>query len=429
MPAPAFRSPKGTRDLLPPESGRARALVAVFADLAERSGYGLVVPPMFEDEGVFLRLGESTDVVTKEMYGFETKGGDRLALRPEQTASVVRAFAQHRPTPPWKAWYAGPNFRYEAPQAGRYRQFDQVGVEVLGTDDPDADVEVVALGWQLYQALGLSGVRLKLNSLGLPADRARYVEVVRAYFEANAGALSEQSRATLVHNPLRVLDSKRAEDAEVAAAAPSILDHLSDGAAAHFDRVLTGLQRLNVPYELTPRLVRGLDYYTRTTFEYSAASLDGAQDALGGGGRYDGLSEALGGPAVSGIGFAIGVERTMLACDAEGVFAAPSPAVDVFVIDVVDGSEALVLCDELRRAGLGADRAFGARSMKAQMKQAGRSGAALALIVGPQELEDGTVVVRDLRASEQETAGRADVVARVRNQIPARGPVDAMMRP
>ncbi|MGQ0616026.1 MAG: histidine--tRNA ligase [Acidimicrobiia bacterium] len=429
MPAPAFRSPKGTRDLLPPESGRARALVAVFADLAERSGYGLVVPPMFEDESVFLRLGESTDVVTKEMYCFETKGGDRLALRPEQTASVVRAFAQHRPTPPWKAWYAGPNFRYEAPQAGRYRQFDQVGVEVLGTDDPDADVEVVALGWQLYQALGLCGVRLKVNSLGLSADRARYVEVLRAYFEANAGALSEQSRATLGHNPLRVLDSKRAEDTEVAAAAPSILDHLSDEAAAHFDRVLSGLRRLNVPYELTPRLVRGLDYYTRTTFEYSAGNLDAAQDALGGGGRYDGLSEALGGPAVSGIGFAIGVDRTVLACDAEGVFGAPGPAVDVFVIDVVDGSEALVLCDELRRAGLGADRAFGSRSMKAQMKQAGRSGAAVALIVGPQELEDGTVVVRDLQASEQETVGRADVVARARDLIPARRPADAMMRP
>src|SRR3954447_1119998 len=215
MAEPTYRAPKGTRDLLPPTSARFRALVSTFAELAERAGFGLIVPPMFEDAAVFVRLGEATDVVTKEMYVFETKGGDRLALRPEQTASVVRGFVEQRPDTPGKAWYAGPNFRYERPQAGRYRQFDQVGVEVLGTEDPAADVEVIALGWRFYAAVGLRQVALKLNSLGVPADRVRYIDVLRAYLTANLGDLSDQSKATLEKNPLRVLDSKRPEDAPI----------------------------------------------------------------------------------------------------------------------------------------------------------------------------------------------------------------------
>ena len=417
MAEPTYRAPKGTRDLLPPTAGRFRALVATFGDLAERAGFGLIVPPMFEDMRVFLRLGEATDVVTKEMYSFETKGGDRLALRPEQTASVVRAFVEHRPDTPWKAWYAGPNFRYERPQAGRYRQFDQVGVEVLGTDDAAADVEVIALGWRFYEAIGLHEVTLKLNSLGAPADRARYVEVLREYLQDNVGALSDQSKATLEKNPLRVLDSKRAEDEPIVAGAPRLTDNLSADAAEHFDQVTAGLEALAIPYSLEPRLVRGLDYYTRTTFEYAAEALGTAQDAVGGGGRYDGLVEALGGPPTTGIGLALGVDRVLLACDAEGAFPAPPTAVDVFVVDVIDGAAATVLADELRRAGLRADRAYDGRSMKSQMKRAGASGAAVALIVGEQERADGTVVVRDLRTSEQEAVARNDVVDRVRKLL------------
>jgi histidyl-tRNA synthetase len=417
MAEPTYRAPKGTRDLLPPTSGRFRALVSTFAELAERAGFGLIVPPMFEDAAVFARLGEATDVVTKEMYAFETKGGDRLALRPEQTASVVRAFVEHRPDTPWKAWYAGPNFRYERPQAGRYRQFDQVGVEVLGTEDPAADIEVIALGWRFYEAVGLRQVALKLNSLGVPADRARYIDVLRAYLAANLGDLSDQSKATLEKNPLRVLDSKRSEDAAIIEGAPVITDSLSAVAASHFEQVTAGLTSLGVPFEVAPRLVRGLDYYTRTTFEYAAASLDGAQDAVGGGGRYDGLVESLGGPPTSGIGLALGVDRVLLACDAEGVFGAPASNVDVFVVDVVDGTRATVLADELRRAGLRADRAFDGRSMKSQMKRAGASGAPVALIVGEQEVADGTVVVRDLHTSEQEAVARDDVVERVRKMV------------
>ncbi len=248
----SFRAPKGTRDLLVPESTRARRLVEVFADLAERSGFGLVVTPMFEELDVFLRLGEATDVVTKEMYTFETKGGDRLALRPELTASLVRAFVQHNPPTPWKAWCAGFNFRYERPQKGRYRQFEQVDVELIGTADPQADVEVVALGWRFYEALGLRRVALKLNDLGDRADRPRYLDALRAHFAGNLDALSEQSRLTLEKNPLRVLDSKRPEDADLVAAAPVIGDYVSDESAAAFVEVQVGLRALDVPFTVTP---------------------------------------------------------------------------------------------------------------------------------------------------------------------------------
>ena len=225
---PAFRAPTGTRDLLPPESSRARRLVEVFADLAERSGFGLVVPPMFEDVGVFQRLGEATEVVTKEMFDFETKGGDHVALRPELTASIMRAFVEHSPTTPWKVWHAGPNFRYERPQKGRYRQFDQVDVEIVGTDDPEADVEVIALGWRFFEALGLRQVDAEAQQPRRPRrPDASTSPRCASYFDGHLADLSEQSRETLGRNPLRVLDSKRPEDAEVIAAAPSMTDFLS----------------------------------------------------------------------------------------------------------------------------------------------------------------------------------------------------------
>ena len=406
---PKFQAPKGTRDLLPPESKRARRFVGCFADLVEQAGFGQVVPPMFEDLDVFLRLGEATDVVTKEMYDFTDKGGRRIALRPEQTASIVRAFVQYRPKIPWKAWYAGPNFRYERAQRGRWRQFDQVGVEVLGTDDPDADVEVIALGWRFYETLGLRQLTLKLNSLGDGDDRARFAGALEAYLNANASELSEQSRATLATNPLRVLDSKRQEDAAIIDGAPSILDFLSDEAAAAFELVQSGLTALGVPFVVEPRLVRGLDYYTRTLFEYAADRLESAQDAVGGGGRYDGLVEALGGPPTPGIGFALGVDRTLLACDEEGAFPAEPQTVDVFVVDTTGGRQATELCDELRRRGISADRSFGGRAMGSQLKQASGSGARVAVIVGDDELAAGTVTLRDLRASEQRSVDRPKV--------------------
>jgi histidyl-tRNA synthetase len=385
------------RDILPPESARWRRFVTLFGEVVEAAGYGQVIPPLLEDAGVFLRVGEATEVVSKEMYDFVDKGGRLVALRPEQTASVCRAFVEHHPTVPWKVWYAGSNFRYEKPQRGRYRQFDQVGIEVLGADDPHLDAEVIALGWEFYRRLGLRQVDVLLNSLGEPAERMAYVAALRSHFRADLDALSEDSRATLERNPLRVLDSKRAEDAEVIAAAPRIEQFYGAASAAHFDTVRRSLERLGVPYRVDPTLVRGLDYYLRTTFEFRGATLDSAQNALGGGGRYDGLVEALGGPPTAGVGFALGVDRTLLACDDEGVFPAPPMALDAFVVDTTGGAEALALTAELRASGLRADRAYDNRSMKSQMKVADRSGAALALIVGTDEVAAGTVVVRPLR--------------------------------
>jgi histidyl-tRNA synthetase len=413
-----LQAPKGTRDILHPESARLRALVDTFATLAATAGYGQIVVPMFEHVEVFHRLGEATDVVTKEMFEFDDRGGRRLALRPEQTASVVRAFVEHRPLLPWKAWYAGSNFRAENVQRGRYRQFDQVGVEVLGVDDPYADVEVITLAWRFFEALGMGQVTLLLNSLGDSGDRARYVEALRAYFTTHEADLTAESRQTLDRNPLRVLDSKRAPDAPIIAGAPGIGEFLSSAAAAHFATVQAGLVAVGVPFTLAPRLVRGLDYYQRTTFEFQSAALDASQNAVGGGGRYDGLAEDLGGPPTPGIGFALGVERTLLACDDEGVFAPPPPGVDVFVVDTTGGLAALELTDELRRAGISCDRAFENRSMKSQMKVADRSGARLALLVGSNELESDTVTVRDLReATGQLSVARGGLVDEVKKRL------------
>jgi histidyl-tRNA synthetase len=403
--------------VLPPESFRWQALIARFAEEATRAGYGLHIPPMFEHYEVFARVGESTDIVRKEMYEFEDRGGRHLALRPEGTGSVVRAFVEHRPTTPWKVWYVAPNFRAEAPQAGRYRQHHQLGVEAIGSDDPDIDVEVIALLARFYDALGLRQVRLQLNSLGDSGSRGVYLDALRSHLEEHSGDLSAQSRETLAVNPLRVLDSKRPDDQAIIAAAPMVTDHLSAESAAHFDRVQAGLRSLGVEFELAPRLVRGLDYYTRTTFEFAADALDAAQNAIGGGGRYDGLAEQMGGPPTPGIGFGAGIERILMACDAEGAFPGEVASADVFVIDVVDGIHALALTHELRAAGLRADRAFDGRSMKSQMKQADRAGASLALIVGDQEAADGAVTVRDLRSRQQESVPRADIVDHVRKRL------------
>ncbi|MEO8264772.1 MAG: histidine--tRNA ligase [Ilumatobacteraceae bacterium] len=408
---PEFQTSPGMRDILPPESARWRHFVNVFADVVESAGYGQVISPLLEDLGVFQRIGDATDVVTKEMYDFVDKGGRHIALRPELTASVCRAFVQHRPLTPWKVWYTGSQFRYEKPQRGRYRQFDQVGIEVLGADDPYLDVEVIALGWEFYRALGLSQVTLLLNSLGEPEDRARYVAALRAYFESKRTALSPESQITLDKNALRVLDSKRHGDAAVIADAPRIADFYSDDAAAHFASVQAGLTAIGIPFRLDDTLVRGLDYYRHTTFEFQGGTLDSAQNALGGGGRYDGLVESLGGPATHGIGFALGLDRTLLACDDEGVFAAQPVVLDAFVVDTTGGIEALQLTAELRAVGLSADRAYENRSMKAQMKVADRSGAAVAVIIGSNELAEGAVTVRPLRTNDgQQTIARSTLI-------------------
>ncbi len=399
------------RDILPPDSGRWRRFVGIFSDAVTAAGYGQIIPPLLEDIGVFHRVGEATDVVTKEMYDFVDKGDRHIALRPEQTASVCRAFVQHSPITPWKVWYAGPNFRYERPQRGRFRQFDQVGIEVLGVEDPYVDIEVIALAWGFFAKLGLQQISLHLNSLGEPSDRERYMHALTEYFSRNLEHLSQASQATLTKNPLRVLDSKRPEDQLLIDGAPRISDFYSPAATAHFDTVQEGLRELGIAFVINEKLVRGLDYYRHTTFEFVGGTMDSAQNALGGGGRYDGLVEALGGPATAGVGFAIGLDRTLLACDDEGVFPPVPDDVSVFVVDITGGRQAMLITHELRSAGISADRAYQGRSIKSQMKSADRSGAVLAIIIGSDEVNLDTAIIRPLRSDqEQYTVARKDLL-------------------
>jgi histidyl-tRNA synthetase len=395
-----FRAPIGTRDVLPPESDRWQALVTTFAQRAGRAGFGLLVTPMFEHLEVVQKLGSSTDVVRKELYDFADKGGRALALRADGTASVVRAFVQNRPVLPWKVWYVAPNFRYERPQKGRYRQHWQVGVEVLGVEDPSVDVEVIALAHAFYQDVGLKRYRLFVNSMGDAASRTRYRDVLLEYWRAHSELLGDElGRAEA--NPFRILDSKRDDWEEMVERAPQIGEYLSAEAAEQFEAVQEGLQALGIDFEIAPRLVRGLDYYTGTTFEFASDALDAAQNAIGGGGRYDRLAEEMGGPATAGIGFGIGIERVLIACDGESVVDAPTARVDVFVVDAIGGTEALVLVEELRANGVRADRAYGGRAFRKQMEAANKSGARYAVILGEKERAAGNVAVRDLETGEQ----------------------------
>jgi histidyl-tRNA synthetase len=393
-------------------------VLSTFARTVSGAGYGLILTPTFEDISVFKRIGESTDVVRKEMYDFLDKGERHVALRPEMTASVVRAFIQHRPATPWKAWYAGSNFRYERQQAGRYREFHQVGIEAFGSADADLDVEVIALGWEFFRALGITRVELLVNSLGDGKCRPAYRELLVSYLEERRDQLCPEHQERLAENPLRVLDCKKPECRSVVAGAPLQIDHLCDECAAHFTRVQEGLEALSVPFTVDPRLVRGLDYYTRTAFEYAGAALESAQNALGGGGRYDGLVSAMGGPDTPAVGFALGVERTLLALEAEGITPDPPVPLDAFVVDFAGGTVARDLTAQLRSAGFRVDRSFDNRSPKAQFKAADRSGARLALVVGPDEAANGTVGIKDLqKGGDQVTIGRDQIVDEVARRL------------
>jgi histidyl-tRNA synthetase len=410
--ADAFRAPVGTHDVLAPESDRWIAVVTAFAERAARFGYELIVTPIFEHVEVFQRVGEHTDVVRKEMYDFVDKGGRHLALRPEGTAPVVRAYVQHRPTPPWKAWYVAPNFRYERPQKGRYRQHWQLGAEVLGVDDPAVDVEVIALADGFYRALGLKRVQLVVNSMGDEHSRPAYSRALRDYFTRAGGTLGGEFLERAEASPLRILDSKRPDWQDVIDHAPQLFDYLSDESRDHFEAVQRGLDALGIEHEIAPRLVRGFDYYTRTTFEFVSDALDAAQNAVGGGGRYDRLAEEMGGPPTPGIGFGMGIERILIACESEGVDPArPGPRVAVFVVDDVHDATATIMLHELRETGVGADRAYGGRSVKAQFKAADRSGATYVLGLFKDETARDAVVVRNLETKEQVEVPREQAVA------------------
>jgi histidyl-tRNA synthetase len=403
-------APKGTDDILPPASDRWRRLTRAFDELAERFGYGLVMTPYFEATELFARgVGEATEVVEKQMYTFQDKAGRSLTLRPEATASVVRAYLQEGRQGVFKGAYSGPMFRYEQPQAGRRRQFFQVGVEYLGEPSPDADVEVIEVGVRLLEAVGISDVVVPLNSIGDPADRTGYRGVLLDYLRARADRLSEDSLRRLDDNPLRVLDSKT--DAEVVADAPAPLDHLGPEARAHFDAVRSGLERRDIAYEIAPRLVRGLDYYNRTVFEYLSRSYVAAQDSLGGGGRYDPLAEILGGPPVPAVGLAMGVDRIVLAMPEQ----ADQARLDVFVVvaDPDRRGDALDLIARLRSAGLRADVDLGDRSVKGQFRAADRRSAAAVAVVGA-EWAEGMVTVRRMAGGEEQRVPVEEVEAWLR---------------
>ncbi|WP_433354909.1 histidine--tRNA ligase [Microtetraspora malaysiensis] len=409
----SFQAPKGTFDWMPPRSEWALAVRDALSAPARAAGYGYIETPAFEDTRLFSRgVGESTDIVTKEMYTFEDKGGRSITLRPEGTASVVRAVIEHGlpggPLPV-KLWYSGSYYRYERAQKGRYRHFSQVGAEALGAEDPALDAELITLAMDGYARLGLRNVRLLLNSLGCrecrPAYRAALQEFLRGL------DLDEPTRQRIEINPLRVLDDKRPEVRAQLADAPLVTDHLCGACKAYHEEVRGLLREVGISYTDDPRLVRGLDYYTRTTFEFVHDGL-GAQSAVGGGGRYDGLSEMIGGPPLPSVGWALGVDRTVLAMEAEGLLTERRGSVDVFAVPL--GEEArrrvFALVAELRRAGLSVDMAFGGRGVKGAMKAADRSGARYALILGDRDLESGTAQVKDMTTAEQTAVPIAEVV-------------------
>lgn len=401
----ALSAPKGVPDYIPPASAAFIRVRDEFARQARVTGYQHVELPVFEDTALFARgVGESTDVVSKEMYSFEDRGGRSVTLRPEGTAGVMRAVIEHnldRGYLPVKLNYAGPFFRYERPQAGRYRQLQQVGVEAIGVDDPLLDAEVIALADRSYRAVGLTGFRLELTSLGDANCRPAYREKLQAFLLTLP--LDEATRQRAELNPLRVLDDKREEMRAMTADAPVMLDHLCEGCRAHFESVTRCLDAMGVTYVINPRMVRGLDYYTKTTFEFVHDGL-GAQSGIGGGGRYDGLMAQIGGQDLSGIGFGLGLDRTLLALEAEGVtLDRIESRVDVFGVAIGDEARMRmsILVDQLRQAGVAADMAYGGRGLKGAMKGADRSGARFAIVLGDRELEAGEVQLKNLADQSQ----------------------------
>lgn len=409
-----LQSIPGTKDILPAEAAAWDSLRRSVEDLMDRYGYGRIETPHFEALELFARgVGESTDIVQKEMYTFSDQGGRQLALRPENTAGVVRAYIQasmdkQRPLTKW--WYWGPMFRAERPQRGRYRQFWQIGVEALGSPRPEIDAEQVMLAVAMAELVGLTQLSLKLNSIGDSACRPAYREKLVAFLREIKGGLCAECQRRIDTNPLRVLDCKEESCRQATASAPLSVDHLCTPCQEHFDAVRRLLDRVGVGYEVDGRLVRGLDYYVRTAFELQSAAL-GAQSAVVGGGRYDGLVELLGGAAVPGVGWASGIERLLLA---KGEAASEETLTDIFVAAFPETREvAFELVSRLRRDGYRADFDSLGRGMKAQMKEAGRSGARYAVIVGPDEWARECVTLRDMAAGEQSEVAAADLESKL----------------
>jgi histidyl-tRNA synthetase len=415
-----FSAPKGVLEYYPPTSAAFLAVRETLMDSARRAGYGYIELPIFEDTNLYARgVGESTDVVTKEMYTFTDRGDRSITLRPEGTAGVIRSIIEHgmdRGQLPVKLAYTGPFFRYERPQAGRYRQFNQFGIEAVGVDDPALDAEVIAVADAGYRGVGLSGYRLEITSLGDATCRPPYRAKLQEFLAAIP--LDEDTRRRADLNPLRVLDDKRPEVRELLADAPLMVDNLCDVCREHYDAVKGYLTELGVKFTENPRMVRGLDYYTKTTFEFVHDGL-GAQSGIGGGGRYDGLMAELGGQPLSGIGFGLGMDRIVLACQAEGVQIGDTARCDVYGVPLGAAAKArlVAIAGELRTAGVRVDLAYGGKGLKGAMKGADRSGARLAIVLGERDIAEGNAQLKDLASGEQQAVALTELVDRIRGAL------------
>lgn len=415
-----YQAPTGTQDILPEDEPYWRFVQSEMRRQARLANYGEINTPTFEETGVFARgVGGTTDIVEKEMYTFLDKGGDSMSLRPEATAGIMRAYLQRgmasRPQPV-KLYTLLNAFRYDKPQKGRFREFHQIDFEAIGEADPLADAELLALQWRLYADLGLRDLQLHVNSIGDKNCRPAYIATLTEYFREHLDGLCEDCRRRLDTNPLRLLDEKRPECQAVLNGAPKSADHLCAECRAHFETWLGYVESAGLPFTIDPRLVRGLDYYTRSVWEVHPA-VEGAQSALGGGGRYDGLAEQLGGRQIPGVGFATGVERIILELKKQGVKVPPMAPVAAFLVYQAEGGKlaAYRLAEELRAQGISADMSFGDRKLGKQLGAADRAGARFAVILGEEELASSTVTVKDLRAGgEQRRLARAELVELLR---------------
>lgn len=415
-----YNAPRGTADVLPQDQPVWRLIRAAAERLAALYGYQPLDTPLFEELGVFERgIGAGTDIVEKEMFLLQPRNEDarRYALRPEATAGVCRAYLEGGMASlpaPVRLYWAGPNFRYERPQAGRLRQFNQINLEAIGSDDPAVDAEIIVFAWRLYESLGLRRLTLLLNSIGDRTTRAPYLTALQEHFRPHLESLGQDDQARFAKNPLRLLDSKDDRTRALLERAPSLHDSLSPAAHDHFSRLRRYLDAAGVPYTIDERLVRGFDYYTHTVFEIVPPNA-GQQGTIGGGGRYDGLIELLGGKPTPAVGFATGIERIILNLRAAGIEAPPLPGPQVFIaIGAPEAAAtAFALADELREAGRATQLATGGHSLKAQMRQAGRLGVHYVLILGADELASDTIALRDMNANEQRVIPRAEVLREI----------------
>ena len=398
-----YQAPKGVSEYFPPRSNLFEFVLQTLTAPALAAGYEPIELPVFEDTELFTRgVGESTDVVSKEMYTFEDRGGRSITLRPEGTAGVMRAVIEHnldRGQLPVKLYYKGPFFRAERPQAGRYRQFYQFGIEAIGINDPQLDAEVIAIAYEGYKKLGLQDFVLHITSLGDAESRKEHRSALNSYIQDLD--LDDETRSRAAKNPLRLFDDKRSEIQAKMKGAPLLLDFLNDASQENFSSVQRALSSIGVPFEVNPRMVRGLDYYTGTTFEFVHSGL-GAQSGIGGGGRYDGLMETLGGQNLSGIGFGLGIDRIILAMEAEGISTSLSRYTDLFVVSLGDKAreESFVLVSQLRKKGFVVEQSFGDRALKGAMKAADKSGARFAIVIGDAELSSGSAELKNMATGE-----------------------------